>query len=100
MVNIPKARRTYCAKCNKHKSLKLLNIKSHRSQSLPRAEDVTIVSNKVLVDRPNLSFAKRQRLQRSWYLDWNVARARRGHNALSKEQNISSWAEIRRGKVK
>ena len=42
----------------------------------------------------------RQRLQRNWYLDWNVARVKRGHNALSREQNISSWVEIRRGKVK
>ena len=42
----------------------------------------------------------RQRLQRSWYLDWNVARVKREHNALSREQNISSWVEIRRGKVK
>merc|ERR1711997_427498 len=82
------------------KSSKLHNIRSRKNRSLHKVEDATIANSKVLVDSPSPFSGKRQKQLRSWCCVWNVANVRRGTRFRSKEQNISSWAETKRGKVK
>merc|ERR1711997_585445 len=71
------------------KNSKLHNIRNHKNQSLPKVEDVTTVSNKVLVVNLSPFSGKRLKLQRSWYCGLSARPAKPETKFQSREQNIS-----------